>query len=476
MKGQKSAANAAISMIGLSSQQIASFVITLLAAGFLTPTEYGVYTLAIVFVEFVIALTYTGYFHFLINSKEDDDTVLSTMFWMMVGIGTLGGTALFIGAPFIAQIFDAPELAPMLRWFGLLQPFASIIGWASAALNRGQLMRRYFMILAASNIGGLIVGCVVLILWQSLFALIVYRAMRIALGLVMFAMAVPSWPRLRFSTDMAKRATRYAGGLYGSRMLNFFSQFGTDLVLAFLFSTAEAGLYRFANRLAAATVDIIAQPLRSYALNRFGHAARNERPLDPIYARFLGAMVFLMGGFAVTIVVLGGPIVETLFQPEYLAALGALYALAFRAAALSNNHLIEPVFAARHNTKVGMYHNLFWTSIMVASIVLFSPLGFEKLAAAQAVITLFTSGAAVYVIHRWGKIEVSGAMRNAGVALIILAVYGALLTIGWQVISTNMGTTATTLGLGFGFALLLAPPTIFAAIKLKVLDLSIFAS
>lgn len=471
----KSMMNAAVSMMGLSSQQIASFVITLLAAGFLTPAEYGVYTLAIVFVEFVVTMTYTGYYHFVVNSDEDDSTVLSTMFVMMVGIGLLGGATLFFGAEMIAAFFNAPELAPVLRWFGLMQPFASAIGWASAALTRARLMRRYFLILAASNLGGMAAGCVILVLWQSLYALVAYRAIRILLGLVLFGAAIPQWPSFRFDPSMARRATGFASGLYGSRFLNFFSRFGTDLVLAYLFTTAESGLYRFANRLATATIDIVGQPLRSYALNRFGHASREGLPLDGLFAQFLAALVFLLGGFAISVMVLGGPLIRQFFLPEYLAALGALYALAVRGAAMAGTNLIEPVFAARKKTKVGMYHDLFWTFVMVGVILLVSPFGFEWLAAAQAITTIMTSIGALFVIRKWGGIPLRAAVGRSLRALTVLAAYGAALQFGWMGIEQSIADGRLALFAGIGLAFVFAVPTVFVAIKLRVLSISVFA-
>lgn len=467
--------NAAISVFGLTSQQIASFIITLLAASFLSAAEYGVYTLAIVFVEFVIMLCYTGYFHYVVNEPGEDGPILSTMFWIMTGIGLAGGALLFLSAGILAQFFDAPDLAPVLRMFGLLQPFAAMIGWASAAMMRAAAMRRYFMVLIASNLGGLAAGCVVLVMWQSLFALVIYRAMRIALGLVLFAIAVPRWPNLRFDRAMALRATRYAGGLYGSRFLTFFSSFGTDLILAFLFSTAESGLYRFANRLATAAIDIVAQPLRSFALKSFGAVAREGGDLSPVFAKYLAALLFFMGAFGVTVAILGGTLVEALFQPEYLAALGAFYALTLRAAGLAGNMLVEPVFAARKNTYIGMYHNLFWTVLLLAGIVFVAPFGYESLAMMQAGLAVLTSCAALWVMSHWGAIMLRPALAATAKGLALVAVYALCLWLGWQALLSVVPEGGLAVGIRLVLAICLSVPTLFAAYRFKVVDPRMFS-
>ncbi|ANT63271.1 hypothetical protein AYJ57_22615 (plasmid) [Salipiger sp. CCB-MM3] len=446
----------------------------MLAAGFLSAASYGTYTLAIVFDEFVVMLIYTGFFHFVVNSDADDETLLSTLFWIMAGIGTFGGALLFIFAEPIADFFDAPDLAMVLRFFGIMQPFASMNGWAAAALTRAGLMKRYFLIMLVVNIGGVLAGCAVLALWQSLYGLIVYRAIRLTIGLVLFGWSVPIWPRLRFDGTLARQGLSFAAGLYGSRFLSFFSTFGTDLILAYLFTTAESGLYRFANRLAMASVDIVAQPMRSFAIKRFGEAGRTKKPLEIELERFLSGNVFLSGLVAVMLIILGASVIETLFRPEYLAAVGALQALAIRAAGLSGAQLIDPVFAARGTTRISMYFNLIWTTAMIAAIAIFSSMGYTALASAQAVVVILSSATAIYAIKRYGKVEVGAALRRTAAALGLIAAFAIALWLAWTTLSALVTGKLLLMISGIVVALVLAAVTMAVAVYLKVFDIRIF--
>ncbi|WP_422048916.1 oligosaccharide flippase family protein [Shimia sp.] len=471
----QSGANAALSIIGLASQQISGFVITLLAAGFLAPVEYGVYTLAIVFVELVLAFTYAGFYHFVVTSSEDDTSVLSTMFWLMQLVGWIGGGALIVFASWLAQVFDSPDLAPVLRYLGLLQPFASGMAWAGAVLIRRQQMRRHFIIMLLQNSAAMLGGAVVLWLWQSLFALVVYRYIRVVIGVFLYGVMTPDRPHFLFDRPMAAHALRYASGLYGSRLLVFVSNFGTDLLLAYFFTTAESGLYRFANRLSTATIDIVGQPLRSFALNQFGAAARTGAQLEPVLNRFCGVMVILMGGFAASILVFGADLVTTLFHPSYLAALGALYALSVRAFAGFGNALILPIFAARNKTQVSMYHNLLWTSVMIATIFVTSDQGLNTLAFAQACVAILTAIAALALISWQGEVPIRGAVYNILIALAVVGAYYAAASGLWLWIKGGIGVSGLSLGIGLSLATLLALATIGAGMRLRVFDMRVFA-
>lgn len=470
----KGGGTAVLSVVCLSTQQASALIITLLAAGFLSTSEYGIYTLAVVFAEFVIMLTYTGFFHFVVNSEAEDDRVLSTMFWIMTAIGLLGGLVLYLTAPAIAIFFDAPALEPVLKAFGFMQPFASAIGWATAALTRAGLMRRHFLSIGVSNVGALAIGAALLTIWQSVFALVAFRASRIIFQCIFYGLSIPKRPKFIFDAQLMREAASYSVGLYGSSLLTFFANFGTDLVLAGLFSTAESGLYRFANRLAQATVEIVAQPYRTFALRHFGDAARNKASLAPVFAQFLGAGTLLLGGFAATLFVLGGPIVDVMFRPEYAAAIVAMQALTIRAGARVGQLIIQPVFAARKSTTPAFYFNIGLTAAILGSIVIFAPMGIEALAIAQAAIQVISVPLAVVVIHRWAEVDTRPAMNHFYWALGLVLAYGIGLWSLWHATSALNLSNSWHLSGSFVLAIILAVPVIGYAMRRDIFSLKMF--
>ncbi|MEM6938797.1 MAG: oligosaccharide flippase family protein [Pseudomonadota bacterium] len=467
--------NAALSIVGQSAQQLSGFVITLLAAGFLSAAAYGTYTLAVVFVEFVVMLTYTGFFHFVVTSDANKDAVLPTVFWVMLGIGVAGGGLMIAFAEPLAQVFQTPDLAPVLTLLGLMQPFAAGISWGAACLIRAGQMRRYFQILIVANAFALLAGSVLLIYWQSLYALIAYRAVRLGFSLCLYSLVVPKLPRLRFDLAVFRAAWRYALGLYGARTMTFFSTFGADLALAYVFSTAEAGLYRFANRLALSTVDIIAQPLRSFSLKSFGAAARHAQPLTPVFDLFFPAALLLTGGFALTVFVLGGALVEALFRPEYLAAVAAVQALSLRAAGRVGQNMVEPTFSATKRTQMPFYHNLLFAMAMLLLVVLVAPFGFVALAWSQAALQIAAVPFALWMIARFSPVDVASSFARAGRAVWLLAGYGCGLWLVWQILARTRISPETAMILGGSSALCLGAATCVAAHRLGILSPHLFA-
>lgn len=466
---------ALLSLFAAGSQQIAALLMTLLAAGILGAADYGVYALALVFVEAVVMLTYTGFYHFIVTSEDDTGVVLSTMFVVLLAIGSLGGAVMALSADWLAAVFHAPDLAPTLRILAILQPVASVVGWGSAALTRAGHMRPYFRAIATSNIVALSVGTLAMIAWQTVAALILFRAVRVLLAAALLFVAAPQKPGLTIDTGMIRRAARYAQGLYSARVLGFAANFGTDLALALLFSTAESGLYRFAHRLTMASVDLVAQPLRTFALRAFGDTARRGIAPGGIFSDFLASGLLLTGLVSATVFVLAPLAVGTLFHPDYAAAVPVVRALCLLAIARVVQQMIEPVFATRATTTGAFRGTLTVAVAMICAIAVAAPSGITPLAWSLAAAQFLTVPALLALIRRRGGIPLRPAVGQALKALVLVAGFTVALSTTLMIFPFFALPSTVLLALGVMAATGLGAITLAAGLRSGALPATLFS-
>lgn len=459
-----------------SLQQIATFIITLLAARFLLPAEYGVYSLGIIFITLVQTLTYTGFYHFIINSQDEDDAVLSTSFWLIFGLSVGAALLLCVGAYPIGAFFNAPDLSTVLLLLALVQPIAAASAWCSAVLLRREAMQLHFTVMFVQNLTALVGGIVLLLLWQSLFALVAYRYVRVISGAILYIVLTQDRPQFRFDRLLAREAAKFSGGLYGSRLLTFLSRYSGDLLLGAMFSTAEAGLYRFGNRIASGAVDVVGQPMASFAVSRFGAAGRAGNDLAIPLRRFLSALMLVTGGVASTVLVFAEDMVTALFNPAYLAAMLVTYAMAVRSILQACASVLEPTLAAQGRTGVVMMFNLFWTILTIATVWIASPFGLETLAWSQTAVAACTLISVILVLHYVARIEVRGAIVAILSAGVLVLGYAALLNFTWGILHKNVDLSVEiTLLIGLIWAVILGLLTLLLSWRLRILDLGIFS-
>ncbi|WP_240758148.1 oligosaccharide flippase family protein [Palleronia sediminis] len=459
-----------------ATQQVSAFVITLLAARFLLPAEYGVYTLSVVFVMFIQMMTYTGFYHFIINDKAEDDAVLSTSFWLIVGLASGASGLIALAAPMLARVFDAPALGPVLLLLIAAQPLAAVSAWYTAALLRRRAMRAHYVIMFAQNLAALVGGAVLLWSWQSVMALVAFRYLRVLVGLVLYFAVSPDRPHLRFDPALARRAMRFASGLYGAKGMEFLSRYSADLLLGLMFSTAEAGLYRFGSRIATAATDIVTSTMQAFALTQFGAAARADGDLAAVLRRFTGTITLLTGGVAAVIVVLVDDVVTAFFDPAYLAAVAVAYAIAVRAAVKTGSVLIAPALAAAGRTGAVMSFATLSMVVSVAATFGAAPFGLVAVAWGQAAATMVLTFAGLWWLRRRTGMRIGGAVRAFAVAGALALTYGAVLELGVVWIGAAAGLSPVAeIWAGMALAAVLAVPTLFAGRALRVFTLGVFS-
>ncbi|WP_395393848.1 oligosaccharide flippase family protein [Novosphingobium sp. BL-8A] len=423
----RSSAKAIFAFTARSLQQVSTLVMTLLAARFLPPPEYGVYGLGIVFIILIQTLTYTGFYQFVLTAREDDALVLSTCFWLIFALVSLASGLLALAAYPLGWLFHSPDLGPVLLLLLLIQPLASIGAWSSAALLRRKAVMLNFQIMFAQNLVALVGGALLLWFWHSLYALVAFRYLRVISGTLLYATFARDWPSWRFSQAIARRATTFSSALYGSRMLDFLALYAADLLLGVLHSPSAVGLYRFGNRLATGASEMLTLTMSNFAITQFGEDARKQNDLARTLARFSGTIALLAGIVAAVLIVFIGDVIPLFFNPAYAAALGVTYAMALRGLAGTGQMLVEPAFSALDRTGWVMLFNLATAVVATTAVVVATPFGLAALAWTQATVVLCATAWAFYLMKNRGGIDTGPAVRNFIGACLLSLAYGLTL-------------------------------------------------
>ncbi len=466
---------ALFALIARSGDMVATLVITLLAARFLMPAEYGVYALGIIFITLTQTLTYTGFYQFVITSDAPDKDVLQTSFWLINGLATVSALVLCIIAYPAEMLFDMPELGWVIILLALAHPISGMNAWASAVLLRRGQVHANFVVMFLKAIISVAAGVALLVMWESLYALVAYRFIRVASGALLYFVAGARFPGFAYDRSLAKRATSFSGGLYGSRFLGFLGKYAADLLLGLYYTANEVGLYRFGMRLANGATDVVNQPLNNFAITQFGATARGDRNFERPLRRFAGTISFLTGMVGAVLIVFAEDAVEMFFNPAYLAGIVVMYAMAARGALGVGSSLIEPVFAAVGKTSWVMTYNLITAIASVLAVIASVPFGLAVLAWSQVAVVLLSSLLAFGLIKYKAGFAVGAALRNLAVGLLAAAFYGGLIYLVHDWLLPPIGMSALIRFVcGLAIAGMLALTMLLVGFRLRVFTLRAF--
>lgn len=247
-----------------------AFVVFLVLARLVAPSDFGTVALAGAFVAFVQLFLVQGFADAVIQRQELDPDHVSTVFWTNLGIAAAFFAATMLGADLLAQVFGQPLLGLVLRGLSPLFLTSALISTHQAMFKRDLRFAAFAMrALVGVGLGGL-VGIVMAFQGWGVWALV---AQQLANGIasVIVIWATSEWrPQLRCSRRHLAELAPFAGNVIGSNLVTFFAR-KLDIFLIGLFLDAvQLGYYYLVLRLVTtlglvtlSTVQAIVMPVLS---------------------------------------------------------------------------------------------------------------------------------------------------------------------------------------------------------------------
>lgn len=202
------------------SGQVVSFVVAAILARLLTPTDYGVVALLIIFTTIAGVFVDGGFGTALVQKKNVTELDYNSVFYFSIAMSVILYLVLYCLAPCIAEFYAIPVLSPILRVTAITLIFNAIVSIQNAELRRGMLFRlSFFASLIATFIGG-VVGITFAYNGYGPWALAYSTVAAGISGMVARSLFIAWRPRLMFSWSSLQKMFRYGWKLLLSELLS----------------------------------------------------------------------------------------------------------------------------------------------------------------------------------------------------------------------------------------------------------------
>ncbi len=218
-RGKKAAASFLFKLTESVGTQGISFVVSVILARLLDPSDYGVLTMLTVFIAVSQVFVQSGLNTALIQKKDVDETDLSSVFYVSLLIAAALYTLLFFLAPAIGAFFGMDALSLVLRVLALVLLPGALVSVQNAVIARQMAFRR---LMAASLLSTALSGAVGIGMAAAglgYWALVGQQLTnQLALALVLLRMV--KWrPRALFSWARVRVLIRFGWKLLASSLL-----------------------------------------------------------------------------------------------------------------------------------------------------------------------------------------------------------------------------------------------------------------
>lgn len=315
-----------------------SLAVFVVLARLLSPADFGLVAMAAVFIALLEVLVQQGFSTAITQRENLEAEHESTAFWTNLLLSALLGAGLWASAGWVAALYDAPDLAPVVRWLSAVLPLRALV-----AVPVGLLQRRLeFRVLAVRSIVGAFVGGIAgiaaAVAGWGVYALVAQQLIGGLAEVVAVWAASAWWPRLSFSMRHLRELLSFSLHLVGASLLDFLNRRGDDLLIGVFLGQVALGYYAVAYRVLKVMTQVMAKTGTVVAFSAFSRLQNQpDRMREAFYRSTQAAAVVAMPAF-IGLSVVAPTAVPLLFGEQFtesglvlrvLALIGVVHAVSF---------------------------------------------------------------------------------------------------------------------------------------------------
>lgn len=298
--------------------QLSLFVVGIVIARLVSPADYGILGLLLVFVNIAQVFVDSGLGSALIYFNNLNEKDVNTTFTFNLCISVLIALILFVAAPFF-DVFFCNELFHVYLRVIVLQIIINAFIVVPTAMLKIKLDFKSIAMAntvaaVASGVGGICLAYVGLGIW----ALIVQVILRSVIILAILCMACKWIPRWSIDLDSLKRLFRYSVNIFGASCVTRLIEEGTSFVVGKCFSPHNLGLYTRANQFSLLPSSSIGSIIISVLFPSLSRVKNNKEQFDRLYANVLKILSFLSIPLFVIMTVLAEPLVRVVLTEKWM--------------------------------------------------------------------------------------------------------------------------------------------------------------
>ena len=234
---------------GSAVRQIAAFAISILLARLLTPTEFGIVGIAMVFISLTDVFIDVGFTDGIIQHKQISDLMLSSIFYINFGISVILALVIIFFAPTIGSFYDSTEVTEILYYLSAIPIIAALGKVHSAILVKKMNFKALTLRTVIATIISGLIGVWAALNGKGILSLVWQQISFVIVATVALWYGSRWKPTLTFSYEEVKPLIRFSQFVFVDQLLRQFFNRINILFIGKVFSPLTLGFYSRAESL-----------------------------------------------------------------------------------------------------------------------------------------------------------------------------------------------------------------------------------
>ena len=367
------------------------FLLSVVLARLVSPADYGVVALLLVFIQIANVFVQIGFSSALIQRKESDDIDFSSVFYLSLFVSVVLYIFLFIAAPFVANFYDYSNLTLLLRVLSIVLFFGAVNSVQNAYVAKSMKFRcLFFSNIVAVLFSGLI-GIIFAYKGFGVWALVFQQLSNVVFSCVVLWLSAKWRPKLVFSFSRIKILFNFGWKLLCSSLLDSIFKNIYNLVIGKTYSTEQLGIFDrgqqfprvFATNLDGAVQGVMFPTLSAYS--------DDVAKIKKIVRRSISSSAFVLMPCVLGLAAVARSLVKTLLTEKWLPCVPFLQLSCITFVFYPIHTANLTAINALGRSDISLKLEIIKKSLSLITLALTIPLGIYAMAVGQVIQNVFVS-------------------------------------------------------------------------------------
>jgi polysaccharide transporter, PST family len=393
-------------------QRAIQFLTYIILARLLTPEDFGLVAIGILYTNFVEVFIDQGFGEAIVQRKDLQHEHLNAAFLINISIGLFFAVISFFLAEFISVLFSEQRLISIIRWFSLIFIIGGFKGVQEAYFQKNMEFKKLAVRSIIAALAGGVVGISMAYMGYGAMSLVGQQFAFAAVG-VWILWATSEWrPTIKMKHQHIKDLYLFGINIFFIRMLNFINQRMDHLIIGLVLGPKLLGYYTVASRFLNMTTGVLSYTIAKVAYSAFSIVQRDTSKLRSGYYIVTEISAFVAFPFFVLIALLAPEVVLLIFGEKWMPAVPAFRILSFMGILHALLLFNGPLIKARGKPFVLLVIKLINSTANIAAVIIGIQWGIVGVAAAYVIRGYVFSVVELRVVFSYINIEIKKMLKR----------------------------------------------------------------
>ena len=294
------------------------FVLSIILARLVSPEDYGVIALILVFVQIATVFIQNGFNTALIQKKDSDEVDFSSIFYLSLFVAFLCYIALFFLAPVIANFYKQDILTPLIRTISLTLFLGAVNSVQSAYVSKTMQFKRFFYSSMGAVLGSGIIGVIFAYKGYGVWALVIQQLVKDVLICLILWFTVKWRPKFLFSLERVKTLFSFGWKLLCSGLLDTVFRNIYNLIVGKVYDSQTLGYFNRGQQFPQVIATNLDGSIQSVMLPTLSANNDNVEEVKRITRRSISTSAFILMPCMFGLAAVAEPLVKVLLTDKWL--------------------------------------------------------------------------------------------------------------------------------------------------------------